>query len=183
MKSRLYTRTGDDGTTSLIGGRAPKHSLRLEAYGTVDELNSWLGLLAAEPGLDPARRDMLLSIQNTLFDIGASLATAPDSPWPAAPLRDSAVAALERHIDDIDAALPELRAFILPGGSPAAARANVARTVARRAERHITALAAEAPVDPAIMRYINRLSDLLFAFGRELNLKHGHDEIFLQQNG
>lgn len=183
MKSRLYTRTGDDGTTSLVGGtRAPKDSPRLEAYGTVDELNSWLGLLAADTDLPQPRRQMLRQIQNTLFDIGAHLATEPESQWQPASLPDDTVAALERHIDKIDSALPPLRQFILPGGSEAAARANIARTVARRAERRITTLQHTAPVDPNIPRYINRLSDLLFALAREININTGHDEIFWQKN-
>ena len=181
MKSRLYTRTGDDGTTSLVGGaRAPKDSPRLEAYGTVDELNSWLGLLAASAAMPAARREMLLDIQNRLFDIGAALATEPESAWQPAPLGHDTVEALERHIDDIDAGLEPLRRFVLPGGTPDAARANIARTVARRAERHIIALAREADIDPDILRYINRLSDLLFALGRELNHIAGRPEIFWQ---
>ena len=182
MKSRLYTRTGDDGTTSLIGGRVAKHSLRLEAYGTVDELNSWLGLLAADPAVAADSRDSLLSIQNTLFDIGASLATDPGGPYQATPLAPEAVERLEKAIDRIDTGLPELRAFVLPGGCEASARANIARTVARRAERRISALAADSSVDPAILRYINRLSDYLFALGREINHKSGHNEIFWQKN-
>ena len=110
MKSRLYTRTGDDGTTSLVGGtRAPKDCDRLDAYGTVDELNSWLGLLAASESIPPPRRDLLLGIQNTLFDIGAALATEPESPWQPAPLSPEAIATLENAIDTIDGALPPLR--------------------------------------------------------------------------
>lgn len=183
MKSRLYTRTGDDGTTSLVGGsRAPKDCPRLEAYGTLDELNSWLGLLAASADMPAHRRDMLRKIQNTLFDIGAELATEPESQWQPAPLPASAVEALEGHIDDIDSNLPPLRQFILPGGAPDAARANVARTVARRAERRIVALARTTPVNPNITRYINRLSDLLFALGREININTGNDEIFWQKD-
>lgn len=182
MKSRLYTRTGDDGTTSLVGGaRAPKDSLRLEAYGTVDELNSWLGLLAASDAVTPERRSLLRSIQNRLFDIGASLATEPESTWKPAPLGAAAVEEIERAIDEVDAGLEPLRRFILPGGTAAAAQANVARTVARRAERRIISLAREAEVDPDILRYVNRLSDLLFAIGRELNLAAGTGEIFWEQ--
>ena len=183
MKSRLYTRTGDDGTTSLVGGtRAPKDCDRLDAYGTVDELNSWLGLLAASESITPPRRDLLLGIQNTLFDIGAALATEPESPWQPAPLSPEAIATLENAIDTIDGALPPLRQFVLPGGHPDAARANIARTVARRAERLIIKLNRHTPVDPAILRYINRLSDLLFAMGREINVNTGHDEIFWQKS-
>lgn len=183
MKSRLYTRTGDTGTTSLVGGaRASKDHPRLEAYGTIDELNSHLGLLAATPGVDEPQRQMIHSIQNTLFDIGAELATEPESTWKPTPLAAQAVETLEDWIDKIDDTLPPLRRFILPGGTPAAAQANVARTVARRAERRITTLAALTPVNPIIPQYINRLSDLLFALGREINLNSGQDEIFWQKN-
>lgn len=179
MKSRLYTRTGDDGTTSLVGGtRAPKDSIRLEAYGNVDELNSWLGLLAASGVITDTARQTLLSAQNTLFDIGAALATEPESEWQPAPLGHEPVLALETAIDTIDAALPPLRQFILPGGHPDAARANIARTVARRTERRVIALGRHVKIDPDITRFINRLSDYLFALGREINIKTGHAEIF-----
>ena len=183
MKSRLYTRTGDDGTTSLVGGaRAPKDSLRLESYGTVDELNSWLGMLVASDVVPPQRRLVLLEVQNHLFDIGAALATEPESQWQPAPIGKQPVERLEQAIDDVDSTLPPLRQFILPGGHPDAARANIARTVARRAERRIITLAREAAVDPDILRYINRLSDFLFALAREININTGHDEIFWQKN-
>ncbi len=179
MKSRLYTRTGDDGTTSLVGGkRAPKDSPRLEAYGTVDELNSWLGLLAASEAIAPERRKDLQRIQNRLFDIGACLATEPESEWQPVPPGDAAVKEIESLIDNIDAGLPPLRQFILPGGHPDAARANIARTVARRAERHIVTLARTETVDSSITQYINRLSDLLFALAKEINLKNDIPEIF-----
>ncbi len=182
MKSRLYTYTGDAGTTSLVGGtRAPKDCERLEAYGTIDELNSWLGLLAAADTSDADTRELLRGIQNTLFDIGAILATEPESSWQPAPLPQEAVDELERAIDRIDATLPPLRQFVLPGGHPDAARANIARTVARRAERRIITLHSTAPVQPEILRYINRLSDLLFAIGRRINVNSGQNEIFWQK--
>lgn len=178
MKSRLYTRTGDQGTTSLVGGtRTPKDSPRLEAYGTVDELNSWLGLLAASTVITDERRADLRRIQNRLFDIGAALATEPESAWQPELPGPEAVEAIEHLIDSIDSRLPQLREFILPGGHPDAARANIARTVARRAERRIVTLAAEVPVDPFITRYINRLSDLLFAIAREINIDAGVAEV------
>ncbi len=183
MKSRLYTRTGDDGTTSLVGGtRAPKDSIRLEAYGNVDELNSWLGLLAASDNIAPDRRNTLLSAQNTLFDIGAALATEPESTWQPAPLGHAPVEALEAAIDTIDAKLPRLNQFILPGGHPDAARANIARTVARRTERRVIALSRHVKIDPDIVRFINRLSDYLFALGREININTQHEEIFWQKS-
>lgn len=182
MKSRLYTRTGDDGTTSLVGGtRAPKDSIRLEAYGTTDELNSWLGLVAASDAISPARREMLHKIQNTLFDIGAALATEPESEWQPAPLGVEKVEALEAAIDEIDSDLPPLRRFILPGGHPDAAKTNIARTVARRAERRVIALGRHVKIDPNITRYINRLSDLLFALAREININTSHEEIFWEK--
>lgn len=183
MKSRLYTRTGDDGTTSLVGGtRAPKDCERLEAYGTIDELNSWIGLLASSPAISSERRSQLQSIQNRLFDIGAILATEPDSSWQPSGLAPETIANLEIIIDEIDGALPPLRQFILPGGHPDAARANIARTVARRAERRIISLNRLAPVDSNIIRYINRLSDFLFAFAREININNSSDEIFWQKD-
>lgn len=183
MKSRLYTRTGDDGTTSLVGGtRAPKDSARLEAYGTVDELNSWLGLIASMPSMPENRRNTLLEIQNRLFDIGAILATEPQSAWQPVPLPSSAVEAIEAAIDEIDGQLPPLRQFILPGGHPAAARANIARTVARRAERRIIALNRACPVQPEITAYINRLSDFLFALAREININNSVNEIYWQKS-
>lgn len=182
MKSRLYTRTGDDGTTSLVGGtRAPKDSARLEAYGTVDELNSWLGILAASEVISAERRAMIQSIQNRLFDIGCALATEPESSWQPQPIGREAVEAIERAIDAVDSGLPQLRQFILPGGHPDAARAHVARTVARRAERRIIALAREVEVDADIIKYVNRLSDLLFALSREININTGHEEFFWQK--
>lgn len=178
MKTRLYTRTGDDGTTSLVGGtRAPKDSPRLEAYGTVDELNSWLGLIAASATLDDSRRTDIQQIQNTLFDIGAALATEPESEWQPQPLPADTITAIEQAIDTVDASLPPLRQFILPGGHPDAARANIARTVARRAERRIIALARTTAIDPAIIRYVNRLSDYLFALARFINHTAGIAEI------
>lgn len=183
MKSRLYTRTGDDGTTSLVGGtRAPKDCARLEAYGTIDELNSWLGLLASSRAVSEPRRKQILAIQNRLFDIGAILATESDSDWQPTALPESAIQQLETAIDEIDNALPPLRQFILPGGHPDAARANIARTVARRTERRIVALARTAAVDPAVTRYVNRLSDFLFAVGREININNSCDEIYWQKN-
>lgn len=183
MKSRLYTRTGDDGTTSLVGGtRAPKDCARLEAYGTVDELNSWLGLLAASNSISAARAEQLRAIQHRLFDIGAILATEPDSEWKPAPLAPADVERLETMINEIDGALPELRRFVLPGGHPDAARANIARTVARRAERRVIALSRETPVQPEVIKFLNRLSDLLFALGREININNSVDEIYWQKS-
>lgn len=192
-KSPLYTRTGDTGTTSLIGGqRAPKNSPRVEAYGTVDELNALIGLLQAnlttlhpkqpspEHLADAARTlaeetaETLLGINNTLFNIGAALATPDGTDLPTADTDrihlPQAIDRLENRIDLLDSQVPQLRSFILPGGNPTAALAHVTRTVCRRAERTIlTAIDAGATVSPDILTYINRLSDYLFILARHIN--------------
>lgn len=179
MKSKLYTRTGDDGTTSLVGGtRAAKDSLRLEAYGTVDELNSWVGLLCSSPCIPPAHHDILGKVQNRLFDIGAALATEPESKWQPEPLTHTPVEELEKGIDDLDSTLPPINKFVLPGGHPDACRANIARTVARRAERRIIAMSRHTKLDPDIVKFVNRLSDYLFALARTINHNNGFDEVF-----
>ena len=182
-KSNLYTRTGDQGTTSLVGGqRAPKDSPRLEAYGTVDELNSHIGLLISllptTPDFTPIATH-LLKVQHRLFDIGAALATPADDPalLPAG-ISDTAISEIEQEIDRVDSALPPLNRFVLPGGTTAASQAHVARTVCRRAERRIITLATQSPVSPAIIRYLNRLSALLFAIARFNNVKTISTEIF-----
>lgn len=175
---KIYTRTGDAGTTSLVGGRrTSKASPRLDAYGTIDELNSHLGLLRALGRQQLTAEDdaALLTVQNRLFNIGAYLATdtadlpmGPDTPSQG--LLDSDIEALEQRIDALDPILPPLNSFILPGGTTAAAQANVARTVCRRAERHIASLqAARTPVHPLVPTFVNRLSDYLFILGRALN--------------
>lgn len=176
---KIYTRTGDRGATSLVGGkRVSKASERLEAYGTIDELNSHLGLLRATPGLPPEADPLLEYVQNKLFNIGAYLATDntgnPD--LKPAGLSEDAPLRLENAIDEADAELPPLRAFILPGGSMAGAQANVARTVCRRAERRIIALAREATVAPEVTTFVNRLSDYLFTLGRLCNHRAGVPE-------
>lgn len=170
MKSKLYTRSGDNGTTSLTGGtRADKDSARLEAYGTVDELISWIGLVATTPCLSASLRDNLTVIQRRLFHIGAILSTEPSSNWQPEPFSDEAVGSLEKLIDEIDGQLPPLRRFIIPGGSADSARCHIARTVARRAERRIITMSRTEPVPPAVIKYVNRLSDFLFALAREIN--------------
>lgn len=183
-KSRLYTRTGDSGTTSLVGGqRIAKHAPRLEAYGTIDELNSWIGLVAATatPLPPSAHTSLWTTIQSRLFDIGSYLATDPDGQWAAAtanPVTEADVALLEGSIDAVDSLLPSLQSFVLPQGTVGSCNAHVARTVCRRAERRVCALAEAAPVDPLVLRYINRVSDLLFAVARFNNVNTGTDEIF-----
>ncbi|KPP94080.1 cob(I)yrinic acid a,c-diamide adenosyltransferase [Erythrobacter sp. HL-111] len=172
--NRIYTRTGDDGTTGLVdGSRVPKHSFRIEAIGLVDEANSAIGLALCAIA-DQAHRALLTRVQNDLFDLGADLAT-PAEDGDFAPsemvLRIAASQAewIESEIDALNGKLEPLTSFVLPGGSEAAARVHIARATTRAAERAITALAAESPVNPAAAAYINRLSDLLFVLARVLN--------------
>ena len=173
--NRIYTRTGDDGSTGLVdGSRLPKHSARMEAIGAVDEANSALGL-AAVALTDSDHADAVFRIQNDLFDLGADLATPATAGEDFAPsemvLRIVAgqVAWLEQTIDAATAQLEPLTSFILPGGTEAAARLHVARAAARRAERAMTALAADTPTNPQALAYINRLSDYLFVLARLAN--------------
>ncbi len=183
MKSKVYTRTGDSGTTSLVGGtRVAKDSDRLEAYGTVDELNSWLGLVACSKGIAPDDKSLLTRVQNRLFDIGSMLATEETSSWQPAPFPEEAVTDIEKAIDRLDSTLPAHNRFILPGGCPDSARCNIARCVTRRAERRILTLAREVEVDPRLIRFVNRLSDYLFVLGRAININCGIDEIFWEKN-
>jgi ATP:cob(I)alamin adenosyltransferase len=179
---KVYTRTGDSGTTSLVGGtRIDKDNARLEAYGTVDELNSWLGLLDSSEAIPQPAHATLLRAMNLLFDIGASLATEEDSKWQPVPFPAAATETLEADIDAFEASLPRHNRFILPGGHPDAARANIARTVARRAERRIISLGRDVAVDPEIVRFINRLSDYLFVLSRAINNFNSADEIFWEK--
>ncbi len=172
--NRIYTRTGDDGTTGLVGGdRILKDSLQVEAYGEVDELNCWLGVIRTEAVRIKAKRIIAITeqLQNELFDLGAELATPAGKEWPqmkkTAP---QAVQHLEHLIDELSGNLPELRSFVLPGGSPMNAALHVARAVCRRAERRVLSLArAERKKVSRLrepIRYLNRLSDLLFAMAR-----------------
>ena len=177
--TRIYTRGGDKGQTSLGDGtRVPKQSLRVEAYGTVDEANSVIGMARAaitrtlKKGRPRAEAEaMLARIQNELFDLGADLCTPEDGRRAAGALRIAApqVKRLEAEIDRMNAELHPLNSFILPGGSAAASFLHLARTTARRAERLVCALAAEEKVNPEAIKYLNRLSDHLFVLGRRLN--------------
>ena len=178
-KSHLYTRTGDSGMTSLVGGqRVPKTHLRLEAYGTVDERNSQLGLLLTYLD-DASDRDVLLAVQNQLFVICSELATADeDLKARRSGVTEDDVRWMEAAIDAAEEGQPGWRGFILPGGTRGAAVAHVCRTVCRRAERRIHALAAEAEVNPLLLAYVNRLSDYLFALAKKINLKAGKEENF-----
>jgi cob(I)alamin adenosyltransferase len=172
--TRIYTKGGDKGETSLgDGSRVPKHALRVEAFGTVDEANAAIGLarLYVSSGVDGEDDAMLARIQNDLFDLGADLCTPEDGRRAAGALRIVAaqVLRLEREIDAMNAALGPLDSFILPGGTPAAAHLHLARTVTRRAERLTCALAAAETVNPEAIKYLNRLSDHLFVLGRRVN--------------
>ena len=168
--TRIYTRGGDTGETSLgDGARVPKHAVRVAAYGTVDEANAAIGI--ARLHADSAADEMLDRIQNDLFDLGADLCTPEDGRRAGGALRIVAaqVERLEREIDAMNAALRPLDSFILPGGTPAAASLHLARTVTRRAERLVSELASSEPVNPQALKYLNRLSDHLFVLGRRLN--------------
>lgn len=186
MKSNLYTRTGDGGDTSLVGGqRVGKDSLRLDSYGTVDELSSNIGLFAAAQGVDNELRGQLTAIQNELFNLGSYLATAPapgTTPACGSLENGERIQQLELWIDALDEQTPKVNAFVLPGGCVASAQAHVARTVCRRAERLIIALSRTEYVDPAVIRYVNRLSDYLFAAARYANFINGVKEVVWQQD-
>jgi cob(I)alamin adenosyltransferase len=175
--SKIYTRTGDDGTTGLgDGSRTRKDSMRVEAYGTVDELNSVIGVVIAEldatDGLDRLA-GLLLDVQHHLFDLGGELCI-PESEM----IGDGHIERLEGELDRLNDELPVLKEFILPGGSRAAAQAHLARTVCRRAERRIIALARHEPVNEPAIRYLNRLSDLLFVIARTAARTSGAGEVF-----
>ena len=170
--SKIYTRTGDDGTTGLGDGqRVRKDSLRVDAFGTVDELNSAIGLILASDNLMPAIAACLTRIQNQLFDLGGELCI----PGTKVITSDS-VENLETTLDDLNADLPPLKDFILPGGTAEAAACHLARTICRRAERRTWHLAASESVNEYSLQYLNRLSDLLFVMARVLNRHAGRDE-------
>ncbi|MCS7074311.1 MAG: cob(I)yrinic acid a,c-diamide adenosyltransferase [Bacteroidia bacterium] len=175
---KIYTKKGDDGTTGLIGGtRVPKYHLRIEAYGTVDELNSWIGVLRDQPGTE-TDQSLLQEIQDRLFTLGSALACDPEKSKMAIPdLKDSDVSALEQSIDAMESELPPLQNFVLPGGHLSNSFAHLARCVCRRAERLVVELAAQAPVEPLILRYLNRLSDWLFVYSRLLSKRNQAAEI------
>lgn len=184
-KSMIYTKTGDKGMTSLVGGqRVSKTDLRLEAYGTVDELNSQLGLLLTEVS-DASDHALLNEVQNHLFVVGGYLATDQSTTQLRAQtvVTPAMIESLEKAVDEIDSSLPKLRAFVLPGGTRGASMAHVCRTVCRRAERRILALnnqlkeRNEAELDANVLSYMNRLSDFLFVLARKMNIIEGQDEI------
>lgn len=175
---KIYTKTGDKGTTSLIGGtRVSKAHLRINTYGTVDELNSFIGLLRDQP-VNESRKDLLKEIQDRLFTIGSHLAMDYEVSKKQLPdLLPTDVTRLETEMDAMDATLPELRHFILPGGHQSVSFAHLARTVCRRAERMIVELNAEEEVEDHIIIYMNRLSDFLFVLSRKMALELGIDEV------
>ncbi len=180
LSMKVYTRTGDDGTTGLFGGdRVSKTHPRIMAYGTVDEANAALGLarslLAGQPGADRVET-LLHTIQQELFVLGGDLASPHETKYPVPRVEAHNVEALERAIDELEEDLPPLKHFILPGGSPAGAALHVARTVTRRAERHCVDLAGSEEVSEHAAHYLNRLSDLLFVLARWVNHQAGAPE-------
>lgn len=176
---RLYTRTGDDGTTGLIGGsRTAKDDLQIDTYGTVDELNAVLGVVRASA--EPWLAAMLEPAQNELFIVGSHLALAAGQDpkeWKLPALEKSMIGRLEQQIDAAEHELPKLRQFILPGGTPLAANLHVARTVCRRAERLMVTFARKRSFDPLVVEYLNRLSDWLFAHARLVNHRSGVQDV------
>lgn len=178
--AKIYTHTGDRGQTSLVGGkRVAKIHPRLEAYGTVDELSSHLGLLVAmmDHKKEQKHRLYVSAVQNALFQLSAILATELESKWQPDPFPAALVQQMETEIDELQAALPQLRAFVVPGGTMAAAQAHVCRTVCRRAERRILAMAETNSVDSQVLEYMNRLSDYLFVLARTLNVAAGAEQV------
>jgi cob(I)alamin adenosyltransferase len=175
--SRIYTRTGDDGTTGLANGeRVVKTDARIEAIGAVDETSSAVGLILAEDGVEDSLRDCLLRIQHDLFEIGAELSLPGYCGIQAAHIEH-----LESELDELNSALPPLKEFILPGGNRAAAACHLARTFCRRAERRAWAVSAAVQVDSNLLRYLNRLSDYLFVAARTLARRHGGSETLWQR--
>lgn len=175
---KIYTKTGDKGQTSLIGGtRVHKHHIRIEAYGTVDELNSWIGLIR-DQDIPSANMDVLKEIQDRLFTIGSSLASDPKKSKMKIPdLKEEDVIFLENEIDKMNEQLPELKSFILPGGHPVVSYCHLARCVCRRTERLVTHLSEENFVGELVIVYLNRLSDYLFVLARFLGKFFSSQEI------
>ncbi|NLY25423.1 MAG: cob(I)yrinic acid a,c-diamide adenosyltransferase [Bacteroidales bacterium] len=181
-KSIIYTKTGDKGATSLVGGtRVQKTHIRLESYGTIDELNSYVGWLNCEIK-EKEHHDFLLYLQHKLFTVGSYLATETESKQPhaASIITDKDIARIEEQIDKIDATLPRLNRFVLPGGNEAASRAHICRTVSRRAERNVYRVADDFPVVQEVLVFLNRLSDYFFVLAREESNKTS-EEIFWEQ--
>lgn len=182
---KIYTKTGDAGTTALFGGnRVPKHNARIESYGTVDELNSHIGMVRSQE-IDEHSKNILIQIQNKLFTIGSTLATSPDRAvlrsgkerLKIEKVNEEHILLLEREMDSMNDMLPDLTHFILPGGNTAVSYCHIARTVCRRAERRVTQLNESETVDPIVIKYLNRLSDYLFVLARKLSKDTEAEEI------
>lgn len=179
-KSMVYTKTGDEGTTSLVGGkRVPKTDKRIETYGTTDELNAFTGLLITEIS-EKEDVDFLRFVQHLLFTVGSYLATDPESTGlkTASKISPASISRIEQEIDRIDSQLPPMKHFILPGGNRAAALAHVCRTVCRRAERQIYGLKETATLEELVLIFVNRLSDYFFVLARKESLKNGEEIIW-----
>ncbi len=176
---KIYTKTGDKGLTSLLGGkRVPKHHIRIEAYGTVDELNAWLGLITDSIADQKELSKKLRNIQSILFTLGAALASDPSAKNVVKPdLLEQDIQTIEKEIDQMTATLPDLKNFILPGGSIQASYCQIARCVCRRAERICTQLNESEKLDDVILKYLNRLSDYLFVLSRTLCYRYGGKDI------
>jgi cob(I)alamin adenosyltransferase len=182
---KIYTKTGDTGTTALFGGtRVPKHHIRIESYGTVDELNSYIGLIRDQE-IDTRTSDILIHIQNKLFTVGAILATPPEKEilkngkerLNISKISEEEIAVLETEMDDMNAVLPPMTHFVLPGGHTTVSYCHIARCVCRRAERVTTLLHEEESIDPRVLKYLNRLSDYLFVLARKLSYDLQADEV------
>lgn len=182
---KIYTKTGDTGTTALFGGtRVPKHDLRIDSYGTVDELNSWIGLIRDQP-VDAATKEILITIQDHLFTVGAILATPPEKALlkngkerlNISKISDIEITMLEEQIDTMETTLPAMTHFILPGGHQSVSFCHITRTVCRRAERLSSDLNSQEPIDGQVLKYLNRLSDYLFVLARKLSYDLQAEEI------
>lgn len=175
---KIYTKTGDKGTTSLFGGkRVSKSDLRIETYGTIDELNSYVGLVR-DQAVNQNRKNVLVEIQDRLFTIGSILATEPGNTKVKIPsLIQKDVTNLEKEIDAMDASLPPMKSFVLPGGHQAVSFCHVARTVCRRAERLVIALDGQEKIDALVIQYLNRLSDYLFMLSRKMSAELNAEEM------
>ncbi len=185
IKMKVYTKTGDKGTTALFGGtRVPKHHIRIESYGTVDELNSYIGLIR-DQDIKEEHKKLLLEIQDRLFVSGAILATPPDKEMLKSGkqrlnimrISEEDITSLENEIDRIDSLLPPMTHFILPGGHPTVSYCHIARCVCRRAERLVSQLNEQEPIDELVLKYLNRLSDYLFMLARILSSEFKVEEI------
>lgn len=175
---KIYTKTGDKGTTALFGGkRVSKADLRIETYGTIDELNSYVGLVR-DQAVNQNRKSILVEIQDRLFTIGSILATEPGNTKVKVPsLQQEDVTVLEKQIDAMDASLPPMKSFVLPGGHQSVSFCHVARTVCRRAERLVIALDAQEKIDALVIQYLNRLSDYLFMLSRKMSAELSAEEM------